>query len=216
MPKINDYSLYLVISEEYSLGRNAVEVARQAISGGVDIIQMREKHKTAGELIALARELSGLCKESGVTFIVNDDPLVAKESNADGLHLGQEDMRKYSIASARSIIGNVKIIGVSTHSLAQVIKADKSGVDYIAYGPIFPTQTKDYFLGTGEIKEVLRSTEKPVVFIGGINLSNVDEILSQGGKSVALIRDIIQAKDVGLRAKSFKHKLIKENRAKDR
>lgn len=209
MRKIDDYSLYLVISEEYGLGRSSAEIARQAIPGGVDIIQMREKNKTRDELVKLACELSVLCKEKNVTFIVNDDPFIAKGSGASGVHLGQKDILKYSIAGARKIIGNDKIIGVSTHSLAELEKANGEDVDYIAYGPVFLTKTKDYVLGTKDIKEALKIAKKPVVFIGGINLSNLDEVLKQGARNIAVIRGIIEAEDISARAKSFKDRLVR-------
>ena len=210
MLKIYDYSLYLVISEEYGMGRSAPEIAKLAISGGADIIQMREKNKDRDELVKLACELSSLCKKKRVIFIVNDDPLIARESNASGVHLGQEDMLKYSLTETRNIIGNGKIIGVSTHSLAELEKANECDVDYIAYGPIFPTETKKYFLGAKDIKEALKIAKKPVVFIGGINLSNLGEILKQGAKNIAVIRGIIQAEDMIVMARNFKDRLIKE------
>lgn len=212
MSKICDYNLYLVISEEYGLGRNAMEIAELAISGGVDIIQIREKNKARDELVKLAGELSKLCKEKYVTFIMNDDPLIAKESRADGVHLGQGDMLRYSISKTRNILGKGKIIGVSTHSLAELNRANKEDVDYIAYGPIFPTKTKDYFFGTKDIKEVLRIARKPVFFIGGINLSNLDEILKEGAKNIAVIRGIIQAEDIIGSTRNFKDRLIREKK----
>ena len=212
MLKIDDYSLYLVISEEYGLGRGAVEIAKLAISGGVDIIQMREKNKDRDELVKLACELSSLCKKKRVIFIVNDNPLIARESDASGVHLGQEDLLKYSISETRKILGKGKIIGVSTHSLAELKNAGEEDIDYIAYGPIFPTKTKDYFLGTKDIKEVLRIAKKPVFFIGGIDLSNLDEILEQGVKNIAVIRSIIQAEDIIVMARNFKDRLEREKR----
>ncbi len=148
-------------------------------------------------------------------FIVNDDPLIAKESDASGVHLGQEDMRKYTITEARNIIGKGKIIGVSTHSVAELERANKDDVDYIAFGPIFPTKTKNYFIGTKDIKEVLRVAKKPLVFIGGINLSNLDEILGQGGKNIALIRNIIQAEDIMGMARNFKNRLVREKEGRE-
>ena len=207
MPKIKEYSLYLVISEEYNIDKKAHEIARLAISGGVDIIQIREKNKTREKIVKLASRLSELCKKNNIIFIVNDDPWIAKESGASGVHLGQEDMLKYSVKEARNIIGKDKIIGVSTHSIAQLNRANEEDVDYIAYGPIFPTKTKDYFLGPKDIKEVLRFAKKPVFFIGGINLSNLDEILYEGAKNIAVIRGIIEAEDIVLRVKSFKDSL---------
>ena len=214
MLKINDYSLYLVISEEYGLSRSAVEIASLAISGGVDIIQMREKSKDRDKLVKLACELSSLCEKKRVIFIVNDDPLIARESNASGVHLGQEDMLKYSLTETRNIIGNGKIIGVSTHSLAELERANEDDVDYMAYGPIFPTKAKKYFLGTKDIKKALKIAKKPVVFIGGINLSNLDEILKEGAKNIAVIRGIIQAEDIIGRAMNFKNRLIREKESR--
>ena len=100
MQKIKEYSLYLIITEEYGRGRSALEIARAAIAGGVDIIQMREKNKPRPELIELGKKLSDLCRDNGVIFIVNDDPEIAKETGADGVHLGQEDIKKHSVEAA--------------------------------------------------------------------------------------------------------------------
>lgn len=212
MLKIKDYSLYLVISQEYGLGASALEIARQAIAGGVNIIQMREKNRPRTELVKLGSALLKLCKKKRIAFIVNDDPLIAKECGADGVHLGQQDLQTYSIAKTRNIIGSGKIIGVSTHSLPELIKANKDkNVDYIAYGPIFPTKTKNYFLGDKDIKEVVRGAKKPVFFIGGINLTNLGVILKKGAKNIALIRDILQSEDITARAASFKKRLTRKS-----
>ncbi|TBR17960.1 thiamine phosphate synthase, partial [bacterium] len=153
--KIKDYSLYLVISSEYGLGRPVLEIAKSAIAAGVDIIQLREKNKDKNELIELACELKELCHKAGVIFIVNDDPYIAKASGADGVHLGQEDLSRLSVNEVRGIITEDKIIGVSTHSLDEVRKANSQNINYIAYGPVFATETKKYFLGTKDVKEVL-------------------------------------------------------------
>jgi thiamine-phosphate pyrophosphorylase len=208
MQKIKDYSLYLVITENYCNGRSALEIARSAISSGVDIIQMREKNKPALELIDLGRKLSKLCRDSGVIFIVNDDPEIALETGAEGVHLGQEDITRTSIREARRIIGSGKIIGLSTESVSQVKEAmsDKD-VDYIAYGPVFSTEVKDKCVGTGEVGKVLSISKKPVFFIGGITLSNVDELLKKRAKNISLIRAITMAGDVEFAVKSFKKKI---------
>lgn len=207
MPTIKDYSLYLVISREYAMRRPVLDIASQAIAGGVDILQMREKNMPHSELLGLGKSLAGLCREKGVTFIVNDDPLLAKEIDADGVHAGQEDLQRYPLSRIREIVGRDKIIGVSTHSLEQFEKAGQTDADYLSFGPIFPTMTKDYHIGTGQIKNVLRIAKKPVVFIGGIKLDNVDTILDDGVKIFGLIRDIVQADDVTARSKAFKEKL---------
>jgi thiamine-phosphate pyrophosphorylase len=207
MPKINDYSLYLVISEKYSSGRKASVVAKEALAAGVDIIQLREKDKTSEELIKLAREISGFCKAKNKIFIVNDDPLITKETTASGVHVGQEDIKKTSLAQIRNIIGQDRIIGISTHSLSEFEKANESEADYISFGPIFPTPTKNYSIGTRDIKKVLAMTSKPVFFIGGINLSNIDELLNLGIRNIALIRAILKAEDIRRATELFKEKL---------
>ncbi len=207
MNRIKEHSLYLVISEECGRGRSAVEITAHAISGGVDIIQMREKNRPREALVRLGAELSRLCKKNDVTFIINDDPLLAKEAGADGVHLGQEDMEKYPIKEARKIVGPDNIIGVSTHSLDQFEKVSCQDVDYIAFGPVFYTKTKDYFIGTGDIKNVLKIARRPVFFIGGINLSNIDTLLAKGAKNIALIRGITESGDIASRVKELKEKL---------
>jgi len=187
MFKINDYSLYLVISEECAHPKHSKEIASEAISGGVDIIQMREKNKTQKELISLGVILCKLCKANDKIFIVNDDAFVAKEVEAAGVHLGQEDMQKFSIDSTRKIVGSKTAIGLSTHSLKQFEEAnDEENVDYIAFGPVFATKTKNYSIGTNDIEKVLERAVKPVFFIGGINLSNMDELLSLGAKKYCI------------------------------
>jgi len=209
MRKINNYSLYLVISEEYGMGRDALEIARHAIAGGTDILQMREKNRSVQDLVGLGKDIAALCRQEDRMFIVNDNPMLAKRVDADGVHLGQGDMTRFTIKMARDAIGPDRVIGVSTHSLDQFKKANEEEVDYIAFGPIFPTKTKSYNIGTGDIEEVVRTTKNPVFFIGGINLSNIDDVLGRGARNIALIRGIVEADDIAARAKQFKEKLKK-------
>ena len=207
MAKITDNSLYLVLTEECGRGRPVIELAGLAISGGIDMLQMREKNKSRDELVGLGVELCKMCKESKVKFIVNDDPSLAKEVNADGVHLGQEDLSAWPVKKTRELLGADPIIGVSAHSLEQFKKANAEDFDYIAFGPIFPTKTKDYFIGTSEIGTVLNIARKPVVFIGGINLKNIDTLLGMGAKNIALIRAIMEADDIMVATKRFKEKI---------
>jgi thiamine-phosphate pyrophosphorylase len=210
MRLIRDHSLYLVISEEYGAGRSALEIAGSSIGGGVDIMQMREKKKPMQELVRAGKGLAALCKSRGVIFIVNDDPVLAMEVGADGVHLGQEDAERFSVRTARGILGPDGVIGASTHSLEQLEKVMAEDVDYAAFGPIFPTKTKDYSIGTRDIKEAMRLARKPVFFIGGIDLSNIDVILDEGGRNIALIRGITEAPDIELRTRQFKERLIRK------
>lgn len=200
-------SLYLVITEGYGNGRSATEIAKYAIRGGVDVIQMREKTKPAKELIALGKELAALCKNSHVTFIVNDDPFLAREVNACGVHLGQEDMKLFPPEAVRRILGPKKIIGASTHSMEQFREVNKKDFDYIAFGPIFETKTKDYHIGTEDISKALSITQKKIFFIGGIDLVNVDSVLKEGGRDIAVMRAVTEADDITAAVKKFKDKI---------
>jgi thiamine-phosphate pyrophosphorylase len=207
---MNDHSLYLVISEEYCAGRTALEVAERAIKGGVDYIQMREKDKDVREIKVLGRELASLCRRKRVKFIVNDDPILAKDIGADGVHLGQADAARYTIKGARALLGPDKIIGLSTASVAQVKDAAKHDVDYIAYGPVFYTEVKDKCAGVKDVPLVLKAASKPVVFIGGITQYNIEELLGLGAKNIAVMRAITKAEDIMGAAKALQN-IIKKS-----
>jgi thiamine-phosphate pyrophosphorylase len=210
---VKDHSLYLVISEDCCMGRSPFEIAEKAIVGGVDIVQMREKKKSLQELIKTGKRLAAICKKKGAMFIVNDDPMLTQRIDADGVHLGQEDIGHFPLMTVRDIIGPRKLIGVSTHSLKQVDKAMNEDIDYVAFGPIFPTKTKDYSIGADDIKEVMKLARKPVFFIGGIDLSNVDTILDEGGRNIAMIRSVTEAGNIKARAMEFKKKLLRRSEA---
>jgi len=207
MKKIKDYSLYLVTSAEYANGRSTYEIVEEAIAGGIDILQMREKHASREELISLGRKLAALCRKNNIIFIVNDDPHLAKAVDADGVHLGQEDMERFPLDETRKIIGEDKLIGVSTHSLEELQRAEKNNCNYIAFGPIFSTLTKDYSIGTENIEKAAATSNKPVIFIGGIDLDNIDLVLERGAKNIAGIRAIVQAPDVRSKVKEFKERI---------
>ena len=207
MKRIKENSLYLVTSQQYSPERSSLEVAREAISGGVDILQMREKKASREELAKLGSELASLCEKNNVIFIVNDDPILARQVNADGVHLGQEDLEEYPIELTRAIMGKDKMIGISTHSIDQFKRANESDCDYIAFGPIFSTPTKDYSIGTEDIKKSIRIATKPVVFIGGIDMDNIDAVLEEGARNIAVIRAIVQAENVAGTVKELKERI---------
>ncbi len=210
MRKINDHSLYLVITEEFCAGKDPIAIAEQAIAGGVDIIQMREKHKSLQELVGLGKEIAALCGEHDVSFIVNDDPLLAKRVGADGVHLGQEDMSRFSIDMARDTMGPGRIIGISTHSVDEFKKAASSDIDYAAYGPLFATKTKPYCIGTADIGTIMALAAKPVFFIGGITMENIDQVLDRGGRNVGLIRAITESNDITKSTRELKERLTRK------
>lgn len=219
MRTIRDRSLYLVITEEFAAGRTACEIAERACAGGVDIVQMREKYKPVHELAELGTKLAAICRKAGALFIVNDDPMLALRVGADGVHLGQEDAGRFPIEQARDALGPGRLIGLSASSREEFEKANSADIDYIGYGPIFPTKLKDNHVGTGDIEYVMGGARRPVFFIGGIQLTNIDDILRRGGRNVALVRGITESPDIEASARQFKTKLsgrepLKVNKAK--
>jgi thiamine-phosphate pyrophosphorylase len=204
MHTIKNHTLCFVLSSEYTRENNPLGTARQAIDAGIDMLQMREKHLSQDKQILLGEQLLSLCRKKPIPFIVNDNPYLAEKINADGVHLGQEDLRQYPISLAREILGHKKIVGVSTHSIAEFKAASEQDFNYIAFGPVFPTKTKDYHIGIGNIEEVLSISSKPVIFIGGINLSNVHQLRKKGVKNIAAIRAIAEADDIASTVKALK------------
>ena len=198
--------LYVITESSISKGRSNEFIVKEAIKGGAEIIQLREKEWDKDEVKEEAVKLLKICKENNVLFIVNDYVDIAMEIGADGVHLGQSDM---PIAEAREICGDKLIIGLSTHSVEQAIDADQEDVDYITIGPIFKTRVKDYEVGIEIIKPVLDNVLKPVIAIGGINMENIDEVLGQGAESVAVISAVVSAEDVRKAASELVEKIKK-------
>lgn len=201
-------SLYLVLTSSYREELSPLEIATLAIDGGVDVLQMREKELSWEKMVSLGRRYRDICSKGGVTFIVNDDPGLAIEVDACGVHLGQEDLQSIGIDAVRNVMGD-KIIGLSTHSVEQFRDANEQDLDYIAYGPLFETKTKDYCIGLNDVEAVIKEAKKPIVFIGGINLLNIDQVLAFGASNIAVISAIMQAPDIKLQASLFKGKISK-------
>ena len=197
--------LYVLISSNIAT-KSVKETARLVIDGGADAIQLREKTISDSEFVSLAEEVRDITTKRGSLLIINDRVHVAREINADGVHLGQQDM---NVIEARGIIGNEKIIGVSTHSIIQARQAQKDGADYIAIGPIYPTRTKGHepFIGLEVIQEVSGTVNIPIIAIGAINLENLDEVLKAGASRVAVCSAIIGSKDIYSSTKQYKEKL---------
>ncbi len=183
--------------------RSPAAVAEILLSAGVRLIQYREKRASSRELFQNSREIAVQVREPDTMFIVNDRADVARAVNADGVHVGQDDL---PVELARRVLGPAKLIGYSTHLLAQVVEADRSSADYIAFGPIFPTQSKenpDPVVGPEGLSEARRRTRKPLVAIGGITVQNARAVIQAGADSVAVISDLLRASDPGARAKEF-------------
>jgi thiamine-phosphate pyrophosphorylase len=179
------------------------ECTQKLVDAGVRLLQYRNKSASSRELLRSCRELASLLSPLGVSFFVNDRADVAFLAGATGVHLGQEDL---GAEQARSIVGEAKAVGVSTHNLAQFKQAAATSVDYIAVGPIFGTNTKanpDPVVGIDFLREVRPLTGKPVVAIGGITLDRAPEVIKAGADSVAVISDILCAPDPGRRARQY-------------
>lgn len=158
---------------------------RGAMKGGVGIVQLREKHLPDRQLMIRARRMREWTRESDVLFIMNDRPDLAVLADADGVHVGQEEL---SVKDARRIIGPDKLIGVSTHSIEQARQAVLDGADYIGVGPVFRSSTKsfDAFVGLDLVKQVAEEISLPAFAIGGINLENLDQVLAAGAERIAV------------------------------
>ncbi len=195
--------LYAIIDPARAGGRLPALLARELLSAGVRLIQIRDKHASSRKLYETCSELKELLRNSNCRLIVNDRADVARAADADGVHLGQDDL---PVEMARGILARDKWIGRSTHSLDQVLEADRSTADYIAFGPIFPTASKenpDPVVGLQGLREVRRVTRKPLVAIGGITLQNACEVLVAGADSVAVIGDLFAWPDIRGRAREF-------------
>jgi thiamine-phosphate pyrophosphorylase len=178
-------------------------LAETLAGSGVELIQYRDKKASSRHLFEISRQLSTALARRGVRFIVNDRPDIALLTGAGGVHVGQEDL---GVEEARAICGHERWVGVSTHTLEQVAAADRTSADYIAFGPIFPTTTKqnpDAVVGTERLRQVRQMTRKPVVAIGGITLERAAEVYAAGADSLAVARDLICAANPGQRAREY-------------
>jgi thiamine-phosphate pyrophosphorylase len=182
------------------------DVAEQAIEGGADCLQLREKKLESGELLSRAKQLVALCRQHNVLCIINDRPDIAILSDADGVHVGQADLPARDV---RKLIGAQKILGVSTHSLDQAKQAVRDGADYIGVGPFFKSGTKprEFVAGADFAREVAREISIPAVAIAGITEQNVDEVLASGIKAIAVTAAVAGADDPRDAARRLKEKL---------
>ncbi len=200
---LEDKKLYLVTnSDKFESEDLFLDAVASALKGGVDILQLREKNMPANKIIELGKKVKLLCAEYGATFIVNDRVDIAYVLDADGVHLGQDDM---DIESARKILGNNAIIGISTHAPAQAQKAAADGADYIGMGPVFTTPTKPgrQSVGLEYVKWVSENIKIPAFAIGGIDLDNVQDVVNAGAKKIAVVRAIINSDNPEKAAQEF-------------
>ncbi|WP_172844437.1 thiamine phosphate synthase [Tumebacillus algifaecis] len=199
-----DSRLYVVTGHQFLKGRSLESVIRAAIHGGADCIQLREKEYTGRQLLEAGLLLRRITKEMGATLIVNDRIDVARAVDADGVHLGQSDL---PIQVAREMLAVGKIVGISTHNVAEAVAAERSGADYIGFGPIKQTATKqdtEPVVGAAGLQEVRRHVSLPIVAIGGIKAEDVAEIIRNGANGVAVVSAVIGSDDVQAAAQNIR------------
>ena len=204
--KPGNFGLYFITDSRLTR-KNAVDDAKAAINAGVKVIQYREKEKHTMHMVDEARKIKELCMGKNILFLINDRIDVALAVDADGIHLGQEDM---PYANARKLLGTKKIIGMSAHSFKDALQNQKLGADYTSIGPIYYTATKKDAkepIGLDSIRKLKNKLKIPFVAIGGINESNIDDVLKAGARNVAVISAIVSKENVEERVKFFIKKI---------
>ncbi|MBI4187038.1 MAG: thiamine phosphate synthase [Chloroflexi bacterium] len=186
--------LYVIIDMGALKGRSHTEIASQAIRGGAGVIQLRGKLLNKRELLPVAQQLKKLCAEHGALFIMNDHLDLALAADADGLHLGQEDL---PVTVARKLLPLDKILGCSVTTVEQALAAEAEGADYIAVGAMYPTPSKEkaQVVGLERLRQVRQAVKLPVVAIGGISGDNATGVIAAGADSVAVISAVLGAED---------------------
>lgn len=187
--------LYAVTDRHWLKGQTLYEQVEEALKGGATFIQLREKDLTEEEFLEEAKKIQQLCKKYRVPFIINDNVKLAKEIDADGVHVGQSDMEALDV---RAQLGEDKIIGVSARTVEQALLAEKHGADYLGVGAVFQTGTKTDAreVEHSVLKEICTKVDIPVVAIGGITQDNVKELSGSGINGVAVISAIFAQKDI--------------------
>jgi len=206
-----DYSVYLVTDRGLSKGRSNTEIVIAAVSGGATVVQLREKTAGTREFIQEALTLKDFLEKRGVPLIINDRLDVAQAIEADGVHLGQNDM---PIEMARSIVGDRMIIGISAELLQDAIDAEQAGADYLGVSPIYATPTKTDTappLGLEGLREIRRSVAIPLVGIGGLNRENARQVIAAGADGVAVVSAIVSAENPESAARELR-RIVAESR----
>ncbi|NIP43678.1 MAG: thiamine phosphate synthase [candidate division Zixibacteria bacterium] len=190
-----DYSLYLVTDRGLSRGRTSMEIIEAAVKGGVTVVQLREKHANTREFLHEALKVRNFCREKNILFIINDRLDIAQSVDADGVHLGQDDL---PIEYARRFLGPDKIIGTSAFNETEAMEAEKAGADYLGISPIFTTPTKPELetgIGIDGLRKIRKSAKIPMVGIGGLGSTNAYDVIMAGADGIAVVSAIVSAAD---------------------
>ena len=201
--------IYGITAEEHSRGRDNIEVVRQMVDAGIRIIQYREKEKSMLEKYRQCLKIREITTEAGAIFIVNDHMDLAVSVQADGVHIGQDDL---PFEVVRKFVGEDILIGVSTHSPTQAERAVRDGADYIGVGPLFRTYTKKDVcepVGLDYLEYAVANIDLPFVAIGGIKLHNLQEVKQKGAHCISLVTEIVGADDIAKTIKEVQKLLVK-------
>jgi len=188
-------ALYAIV-DPLDTGRSPIDLAAALLDGGARLLQLRLKVAPAREVLEVARAVRPLARQASALLIVNDRPDVARAAEADGVHLGQDDL---PVAAARAVLGSGGIIGVSTHSVAEARAAAAAGADYLGVGPVFDTTSKVGALaarGLDLVRAVRDAVTLPLVAIGGITPGTAPDVRAAGAEAVAMIAALVRAPDV--------------------
>ncbi|MBQ2320703.1 MAG: thiamine phosphate synthase [Lachnospiraceae bacterium] len=191
----NAMQLYAITDKSWLNGNTLASQVEDALRGGATFLQLREKNASKKEIIKEALEIKEICKKYNVPFVIDDDVDIAKEIDADGVHIGQNDA---SYKYARDILGDNKIIGMTAHNLEEALTAQNSGADYIGVGAVFNTSTKldTIPMSRETLMQITSNISIPVVAIGGINENNILELKGSGVDGVAVISAIFSKEDI--------------------
>ncbi|WP_035885350.1 thiamine phosphate synthase [Kandleria vitulina] len=187
--------LYGVTDRHWLNGRRLYDDVKESLDGGVTFIQLREKTLDEETFLLEAKEIKSLCEAYHVPFVINDNVDIAKKINADGVHVGQDDM---NVEDVRRILGEEKIIGVSASNVEEALCAEKGGADYLGVGAVFPTSSKDDASDVSFeiLKEICEAVSIPVIAIGGISKENVHKLSGTGIVGIAVISAIFGKEDI--------------------
>jgi len=198
------YDLYVITDPSLSGGRSHAEIARAALEGGADAIQIRDKSSPAYNLSCVVAEIQPIARKFGAPLLVNDRVDVALVAGADGAHVGQEDL---PAREARRLLPKPRLVGVSVSTLEEARRAARDGADYLGVGPVFATSTKPDAgepLGLERLAGIARAVAIPVVAIGGITMDNVTSVFEAGASGAAVVSAVVSAEDITGAARALK------------
>lgn len=208
LKKLKNFGLYFITDSRLTR-KSPVEDVKAAVRAGVKIVQYREKHAPAKQMAFEAKEIRKICKKNNVLFLINDSVGATLAVDADGVHLGKDDM---PYRHARKLLGKSKIIGLSAHSVKDALQNQRLGADYTSIGPIYPTATKKNAIapiGLEPVKRLKGRLKIPFVAIGGINESNIGAVLEAGAENIAMASALVAKNNVEGTVRKFMNRIEK-------